>query len=260
MGADTPHGPFADKQNLRKGGGVDFSEGNLIFSPLPKKTEIFYLAAILILSFSSAMQTAADVGISMIIAPAYVVSQKLDFLTFGQSEYLVQGLVFIAFCIIMRSFRAVYLASFGTCVLYGAALDMWRSIIPAFNPAVTVPGSMPMPERIAMLCVGMVITGLAVALFFQTYLYPQVYDFFVREISKKYGIDRTKFKICFDTACLVTATVLSLLFFGRLVGVGVGTLVMTLLNGRIIGFFYKLIDKFCEIKPIFPKVNKLFEI
>lgn len=223
-------------------------------------SEIIYLAAILILSFSSAMQTTADVGISMIIAPAYVISQKLDFLTFGQSEYLVQGLVFIAFCIIMRGFRAVYLVSFGTCVLYGAALDMWRSIIPAFNPAVTVPGSMPMPERIAMLCIGMVLTGLAVAFFFKTYVYPQVYDFFVREISKKYGIDRTKFKICFDTACLVTATVLSLLFFGRLVGVGIGTLVMTLLNGRIIGFFYKLIDKFCEEKPIFPKVNKLFEI
>ena len=216
-------------------------------------SEIIYLAAILILSFSSAMQTAADVGISMIIAPAYVISQKLDFLTFGQSEYLVQGLVFIAFCIIMRSFRAVYLASFGTCVLYGAALDMWRSIIPAFNPAVTAPGSMPMPERIAMLCVGMVITGLAVALFFQTYLYPQVYDFFVREISKKYGIDRTKFKICFDTACLVTATVLSLLFFGRLTAIGWGTLVMAVCNGTLIGWLGKQFDRIWEIRPLFPR-------
>lgn len=155
-------------------------------------SELIYFAAILILSFSSAMQTAANAGISMIIAPAYVISQKLTFLTFGQSEYLVQGIVFIAFCILMKNFKPIYLVSFGTCIIYGAALDMWRTIIPAFNPNITVPGSMPMPVRIAMLCLGMIITAFSVALFFHTYLYPQVYDFFVREISKRYNKNRTK--------------------------------------------------------------------
>ena len=171
-------------------------------------SELIYILATLILSFSSAMQTAADLGISMIIAPAYIVSQKLTFLTFGQSEYLVQGLVFIAFCVLMKGFKPVYLASFGTALFYGAALDMWRTVIPAFNQSVTVPGSMPMPARIAMLGSGMIITATAVALFFHTYLYPQVYDFFVREVSKRYKKDRTKFKIAFDTSCLVVAVAL----------------------------------------------------
>ena len=133
-------------------------------------SELIYILATLILSFSSAMQTAANLGISMIIAPAYIVSQKLTFLTFGQSEYLVQGLVFIAFCVLMKGFKPVYLASFGTALFYGAALDMWRTVIPAFNQSVTVPGSMPMPVRIAMLGSGMIITATAVALFFHTYL------------------------------------------------------------------------------------------
>lgn len=223
-------------------------------------SELIYILATLILSFSSAMQTAADLGISMIIAPAYIVSQKLTFLTFGQSEYLVQGLVFIAFCVLMKGFKPVYLASFGTALFYGAALDMWRTVIPAFNQSVTVPGSMPMPARIAMLGGGMIITAIAVALFFHTYLYPQVYDFFVREVSKRYKKDRTKFKIAFDTSCLVVAVALSLLFFGKLVGVGVGTVIMTLLNGRLIGFFDKKLDKYCTVKPIFPKVEKAFRL
>ena len=223
-------------------------------------SELIYILATLILSFSSAMQTAADLGISMIIAPAYIVSQKLTFLTFGQSEYLVQGLVFIAFCVLMKGFKPVYLASFGTALFYGAALDMWRTVIPAFNQSVTVPGSMPMPVRIAMLGSGMIITATAVALFFHTYLYPQVYDFFVREVSKRYKKDRTKFKIAFDTSCLVVAVALSLLFFGKLVGVGVGTVIMTLLNGRLIGFFDNKLDKYCTVKPIFPKVEKAFRL
>ena len=223
-------------------------------------SELIYILATLILSFSSAMQTAANLGISMIIAPAYIVSQKLTFLTFGQSEYLVQGLVFIAFCVLMKGFKPVYLASFGTALFYGAALDMWRTVIPAFNQSVTVPGSMPMPVRIAMLGSGMIITATAVALFFHTYLYPQVYDFFVREVSKRYKKDRTKFKIAFDTSCLVMAVALSLLFFGKLVGVGVGTVIMTLLNGRLIGFFDKKLDKYCTVKPIFLKVEKAFRL
>lgn len=223
-------------------------------------SEVIYLAAIFILSFSSAMQAAANLGISMIIAPAYVVSQKFNFLTFGQSEYLVQGILFIAFCIVMKGFKSIYLASFGTCIVYGMVLDMWRTVIPAFNPSITEPGSMPMAVRIFMLCFGIIITAIAVALFFHSYLYPQVYDFFTREVSKRYKKDRTKFKIAFDTSCFVTAIVLSLLFFGELVGVGIGTLFMTLLNGRLIGFIDKKIAKYCEVKSLFPKAEKLFII
>ncbi len=196
----------------------------------------------------------------MIIAPAYIVSQKFTFLTFGQSEYLVQGLVFVAFCMLMKGFKPLYLASFGTALLYGAALDMWRTVIPAFNQSITAPGSMPMIVRIAMLGAGMIMTALSVALFFHTYLYPQVYDFFVREVSKRYKKDRTKFKIAFDTSCLAAAAVLSLLFFGKLVGVGVGTLVMTLVNGRLIGFFDKKLDKYSIVKPLFPKEERAFTL
>ncbi|MBR2338785.1 MAG: hypothetical protein IKA63_04890, partial [Clostridia bacterium] len=52
--------------------------------------EIVYLAATVLLALSVAMLTAADFGISMIVAPAYILSQKLGFLTFGQSEYVIQ--------------------------------------------------------------------------------------------------------------------------------------------------------------------------
>lgn len=223
-------------------------------------SELIYILAALLLSFSSAMQTAANLGISMIIAPAYIVSQKFTFLTFGQSEYLVQGLVFIVFCMLMKGFKPLYLASFGTALLYGAALDMWRTVIPAFNQSITAPGSMPMIVRIAMLGAGMIMTALSVALFFHTYLYPQVYDFFVREVSKRYKKNRTKFKIAFDTSCLAAAAALSLLFFGKLVGIGVGTLIMTLMNGRLIGFFDKKLDKYCIVKPLFPKEERAFTL
>mgnify|MGYP000202112883 CR=1 FL=1 len=34
--------------------------------------------------------------------------------------------------------------------------------------------------------IGFILSAMAVAMFYKSYLYPQIYDFFVQEISKKY--------------------------------------------------------------------------
>ena len=83
-------------------------------------SELVYVFAILILSFSVAMVSAADMGLSMIVAPAYILSQKLGFLTFGQSEYVIQAILFIMFCILLKRVKLVYFVSFLNCIVYGA--------------------------------------------------------------------------------------------------------------------------------------------
>lgn len=222
-------------------------------------SEVIYIIAMLLISFSVAMVSASDLGVSMIVASAYIISEKVSFLTFGLAEYIVQGLLFIVFCILMRRVRPTYFCAFVTSLLYGALLDMWRAVIPHFNPSVCVPGSMPMPLRIVYLAVGMTVTSLSIALFFKTYICPQVYDYFVKAVSAKYGFNRTVFKRIFDAGCLVTACALSFLLFHRLVGIGVGTVVMTLFNGLLIGLFDKLLDKTVEVKPLFPKFAAKFD-
>ena len=110
-------------------------------SKIKVSSEIGYLAAIVLLSLAVAMLSAADFGISMIVAPAYLLSLKLPFLSFGQAEYVIQAGLFIVLCVVLRKFRAVYLFSFITCLIYGFVLDLWR-MIPFFNPSATEPGSM----------------------------------------------------------------------------------------------------------------------
>lgn len=223
-------------------------------------SELIYVLSILILSFSVAMVSAADFGLSMIVSPAYILSQKLGFLTFGQSEYVIQALMFIVFCILMKKVKLIYFSSFITCLIYGAVLDFWRTVIPIFNPSVTEPGSMAMPLRITFFAVGTLITALAIAMCFRTYLYPQVYDFFVKGITEHFAIDRTKFKIGFDMVFLSISCVMTLTFFQRFVGIGIGTIITALVNGFLIGNCGKFLDKFVEVKPLFPKFAKKFEI
>ncbi len=222
--------------------------------------EICYLLSILILSFAVAMVAAAGFGVSMIVAPAYILSLKVPFLTFGQSEYIVQALLFIVFCLLMGRVKLVYFSSFLTCLVYGAVLDLWRLEIPLLNPAVTAPGSMAMPQRIVLFACGMLLTAFSVALFYRTYLYPQVYDFFVKGVSARFSLDRTKFKITFDVCSLLAAAALSLLFFGKFNGIGVGTLIMTALNGLLIGAFGKALDRFFTFPPLFPSFAARFTI
>lgn len=222
--------------------------------------ELTYVFAIFLIAFSVAMIAAADLGVSMVVAPAYILSLKFDFLTFGQWEYVLQGVLFIVFCIIKRKVKLVYFTSFLNCIVYGAVLDMFRAVIPIFNPAITAPGSFSMPVRIAMLAVGMVLTTFAVALFFKAYLYPQVYDFFVKGVAAHYRISLGKFKIGYDITSFLVSCALSLILFAGFEGVGVGTLVMALANGLIISFFDKLLTKYVEFTPAFKRLAEVFDL
>lgn len=221
-------------------------------------SELVYFLSIIIISFAVAMVTAADFGISMIVAPAYIVSQKLG-ISFGVSEYLIQGVLFIGLCCAMKGFKPLYLFSFITCLIYGAFLDLWRYIIPAFNPTITNFSQVNIVVRIVFLVVGEFLTTLAVALSFKTYLYAQVYDFFVKGISEKYNIKTSKFKFIFDICCLLVGVVLTLVLFKCFIGIGWGTLLMALCNGGLIGLFSKLYDKFFVSTPLLKKLAKHFE-
>lgn len=222
------------------------------------RSELIYLFAIVLLAFAVAMATAADYGVSMIVAPALILSLKTG-LTFGQCEYIVQGFLFILFCILMKKVRLVYFSAFLTGLIYGAVLDLWRLVIPQFNPAVTAPGSMGTPVRIVYFALSMVLCSLAIALFFRVYLYPQVVDFFVKGVAGQYGIDRTKFKRCYDAVFLLVSAVMTLVLFREFRGIGIGTIVVTVFNGMIIGVFDRFLGKHFEFTPIFPKLASYFE-
>jgi len=222
--------------------------------------EVIYVLAVLILSFATAMLAAADMGMSMVVAPAYIVSLKVPFLTFGQAEYVVQGVWFIGFCVIMRKVKPLYFFAFLSGVIYGAALDVWRMLIPHFNPELYVPGTLDLSLRIVYFVVGFLLNSLGVALYFNTYFYPQVYEFFVKGISKKYGIELSKFKIGFDMTCLAIAIVLSMVLFHKIVGIGIGTVILACCNGLLIGFYGKWMERHLDTYAVWERFSEKFDL
>lgn len=222
--------------------------------------ELVYALSLLILSLSVAMLTAADFGVSMIVAPSYILSLRFPTLTIGQWEYVLQTVLLVIFCLLMRQIKWTYFTAFLTGVIYGTLLDLWRAVIPLFDPAVTPPGSMAMPVRIVLFLLGVPMTSLAVALVFRVYLYPQMCDFFVKGVAIRFSLDQTKTKRIFDAACLAISCGMTLVLFGEFRGIGVGTVIITLVNGLLIGRFGGAFDRVFTVEPIFKRFSRCFAL
>ena len=82
----------------------------------------------------------ADFGVSMVVAPAYLLYRWLSpawsVVTFGMAEYCLQAVLLLAMCL-LRRFRVSYLFSFVTAVVYGFVLDAFM-LLGAMLPAGSV--------------------------------------------------------------------------------------------------------------------------
>lgn len=213
-------------------------------------TELSYVLGLVIMAFAAAFTEKADFGMSMVVAPAYILhlklSQYLPWFTFGVAEYFFQGLLVIVTVIVMRRFKLSYLFSFVTAVLYGTLLDFAMTVIA------------PLPEgafaiRVVWYVLGSVFCSLAVSLFFHTYISPEAYELIVKELASKFSIDINKVKTAYDCLSTVIGIVMSFAFFGFGVfeGVKLGTIICALVNGYLISRFTKLLEKHFVFKNRF---------
>jgi len=213
--------------------------------------EMAYLLGLVILALGVALMEKADLGISMVVAPAYLISLKVSFLTFGMAEYTLQAVLLVFTCLVLRQFKLFYCFSFVTAVIYGMILDGWmwtlRDVVAAT-----------LSVRIPLYLMGILLCSMGISMLFHTYLAPEVYELFVKEVSKKYHKDINKFKIAYDCISCAVAVVMSFLFFHSLRGVGIGTVICALVNGMIIGQCSKFFEKYIDFSPKLP-FAKYFE-
>lgn len=214
-------------------------------------SELAYVLALPPLALGVALMEKADFGVSMIVAPAYLLHLKLvtlhPFFTFGVLEYLVQGVLLIALCIVLRRFRPAYLFSFVTAVIYGYLLDacVWLCTPLPIDAFVL---------RLIWYAIGTLLCAIGVSLMFHTYLAAEVHELFVKEISARFRLRITRVKTVYDISCALIGVLLSFLFFGlwHFEGVKLGTIVTALINGFLIGQCSKILDRSFTFYDRFP--------
>ncbi len=237
---------------------------------IKKSSELLWVLGVVLVALGVAICSKADLGVSMIAAPAFVmqefISNNVGYISVGTVEYIIQGILLVIMCIAVKRFSFKYLLAFVVAVIYGYTLDLFLLILDGVSfDTVWL--------RWVMLIVGDTVTAAGVACFFRTYMPLQVYELFVSELSSVFKLDIGKTKWGFDITLLCLSVAGALLLFGdissfdiRTVGytsfhsIGLGTLVTTVINSPIIVFLGKGIDKSFDNSARFPKLEKVLKI
>ena len=220
-------------------------------------SEMAYVLGIIVLALGTALMERADFGLSMVVAPAYLlflkISQYIPVFSFGMAEYSIQAVLLVIMSLSLRKFKPMYLFSFVTAVLYGFTLDA-AMILVGILPFIGMTG------RIICYCFGMMLCAFGVSLLFHTYIPPEVYELFVKELSAKSGRDIHIIKTLYDCSSCLVGIILSFAFFGlwHFEGVKIGTVICALVNGFLIGKISKFLDSTFDFKDSL-NLRKYFE-
>ncbi len=226
---------------------------------LSRSSELLWLLGTVFVALGVAICSKADLGVSMIAAPAFVLSEALlplhRFFSVGVTEYLVQGVLLLLLCPVVRRFNWQYLLAFLVAVIYGYALNLFLWALGGVEfHAVWL--------RWVMLLVGDALVAFGVAAFFRTYLPLQVYELFVAEIADRFRLKISAVKWGFDLSLLAVSIALALCLFGdassldlktvtvsSFHSIGLGTLVTTAINSPLISLWGRVIDRFFDASP-----------
>ena len=204
-------------------------------------SEAAYAAGLIVLALGTAFMERADFGLSMVVAPAYIlhlkISQVFPMFSFGMAEYTFQAFLLLVLSLSLWRFKPAYLFSFVTAVLYGLTLDAAMLLV----GFLLLSGLM---GRLFFYLIGMLLCALGVSLLFHTYIPPEAYELFVKEISAKTGADIHIIKTIYDCFSCLAGVMLSFAFFGlwHFEGVKLGTAACALVNGFLIGKCSKMLE------------------
>lgn len=236
---------------------------------IDKANEFLWLLGIIFVALGVSICSKANLGVSMIAAPAFIISEVLvtfwNVLNVGVTEYIIQGVLLILLCIVVLKFNWRYLLAFLVAIIYGYTLNLFLWLL----GGVEFSGIW---LRWIMLIVGDVITAFGVACYFRTYMPLQVYELFVAEVAERFKFNLTKTKWTFDIILLVFSIILATTLFGDINSfdwstiwyasfhnIGLGTIITTLINSPIILFCGKIINKIFISTPRFEKMHSLLK-
>ncbi len=229
-----------------------------------KMNEAAWLLGIILCSLGVALCTRSDLGLSMIAAPAYIISQKvsafLPWYTQGTSEYIFQGALLVLTAIVCKKFKPAWLLSFSTAIIFGKTLDLWFFVFDsgaaAFFSGLTksIFGSyFVAASKILLFTSGELVTALAIAFYFRTTMPIQVYELFVTQVAETYSLDKNKVKLANDAVYFASSILLALTLNKNLSGIGIGTVIITIVNAPLIAFFGKILDKIFVFDSLFKR-------
>lgn len=200
----------------------------------------FYMMGLLVLALGITLNTKTNLGVSPLISVAFCVSVLLN-ANFGDMT-LIWYIVFVAVeigCHIRLKRYKVILADIlqiPLSIVFTRFMNLFSDVISDMTGSVVIRG--------IFLMVAIVLTGAGIGLTLNARLIPNPGDGIVQAISDCCGKKVSTVKNILDAFCVVITSVICLVFAGKVIGIGAGTILAVIFVGRMVAVF----NHFCRDK------------
>ena len=210
---------------------------------------LFYLLGMVLLATGLTLNTKTGLGVSAIVGIPYVVSVLWD-LPFGDTT-LVLYVLFVVLQLLVhwrlyRGEKAVLRKMFLLDVLQLPLSLLFTRLMNGISlwfpdMAAVCPHSIAanLTVRLLLLLLAVVLTGIGAAMTLNMRLVPNPGDGLVQTLAQWRKRPTGSMKNLVDALCVALMLLLGLLFEGRIIGIGLGTVIAAVGIGRVIHLFEK---------------------
>lgn len=204
-------------------------------SKLTIRGELTLILVVIINSLGVVLMLHSGSGISAISSVPYAFSEVFPKLTLGTWTYIFQSLLILTLMVLRKKFIPEYLFSFVIGFFFGKMVDIhqvWVSQLPYT-----------IPLRVLYFVLSYLIICFGIALSNRCKMPIIPTDLFPRELADILKREYSKIKVPFDVICLFITGFMTFLCLGRIMGLGVGTVLAAFTMGKVIGMIGKEMDK-----------------
>ena len=191
---------------------------------------LIYITGMLILALGITLNTRTNLGVSPLISVAFCVS-KLTNTAIGNMTFLWYGvfvMVEIVCHIKMKRYRAIPadLLQIPLSAVFTRFMNLFTVWIPDMTGSIA--------GRLIALAVAIILTGMGIVLTLNVRLIPNPGDGIVQALADLFHAKISTVKNILDMVCAVSTLVLGLVFAGKIIGIGIGTVLAVIFVGRVV--------------------------
>lgn len=219
----------------------------------------FYVLGLLVMALGITLNTKSGLGVSPIISVSYSISDIWNF-NFGNATFVLYGTFIITEMVVhllhhkkvavleenpssrLKLVLLLDLLQFPLSLVFTRFMNLFAAVIPDFKTAYPDSFAGSFWGRLIVLLVAIVFTGIGAAMSLDMRLIPNPADGLVQAIADLGGRTLGFTKNCFDGFNILLTAVISLLFAGHLIGIGLGTILTVIGVGRVIALFNRLLE------------------
>lgn len=191
---------------------------------------LFYIIGLLVLALGIILNTKTNLGVSPLISVSYCVSE-LTQMNMGNVTflwYVVFVLVEIGSHICTKRYKAIVpdILQIPLSVVFTRFMNLFSAVLPEVGESWTM--------RLLFLAVAIVLTGVGISLTLSARLVPNPGDGIVQALADCSEKKVSTMKNILDAVCVIITIVISLIFAGKIIGVGIGTVFAVIFVGRVV--------------------------